>query len=247
MTHVTRSQTGAYEIFVGTGGEAPLLITCEHASNRLPEPWQWHPQDQRLVDTHWAWDPGAADVVRELADEVGAAAVLARFTRLLVDPNRPLDASDLFRELCDDQPVALNLDITESDRHRRLSLYYEPYHDAIDTVIAERRPDFLLAIHSFTPLYEGHNRSVEIGVLHCDQPELASRWRDLLAESGMDVRVNEPYSGGDGFMYSPWRHASNAGCPGLELELRQDLLAHNDRRAELVEWIRYALSETGVI
>lgn len=245
--HVARSQADAYEIYVGTGGEAPLIITCEHASNRLPSQWTWQPQDERLVDTHWAWDPGAADIVRELADDVGAAAVLSRFTRLLVDPNRPIDAPDLFREVCDGAPVALNLDISPSDRNRRIALLYQPYHDAIDTVIAERESELLLAIHSFTPVYEGHQRSVDVGVLHCDQPELAARWRDLLAESGMDVRIDEPYSGGEGFMYSPWQHARVAGCPALELELRQDILAHADRRSELVQWIRYALSETGVI
>ena len=89
-------QDEAVEIYVGGAGDAGVVLTCEHASNRLPEPWKWSERDQRLIDDHWAWDIGAADFSRELADRLGAVAVLARFTRLLVDANRPLDSDTLF-------------------------------------------------------------------------------------------------------------------------------------------------------
>ncbi len=245
---LTPSRDEAYEIVVGgPDGRAPVVLTCEHATNRLPAAWSWTEADERLIDMHWAWDIGAADFTREVCGELGASGVLSRFSRLLVDANRPLDAPDLFREVCDGRVVGLNRELSWTDRHTRLEDYYQPYHDAIDLVLREVQPKLLLAIHSFTPVYEGQQREVELGVLHFDQPELAERWRDLLASTGMDVRVDEPYTGGDGFMYSPWLHSHRQGCPAIELELRQDIVGDPRRRPALVELIRYALVETGVV
>lgn len=245
MTQPSRDE--AYEIFVGGEGKAPVVLTCEHASNRLPARWRWDESDRHLIETHWAWDIGAADLTRELAAELGAPAVLARFTRLLVDPNRPLDSPELFREVCDDLPVVLNLAVYGDDEHFRLADYWQPYHDAIDTVLHEVQPALLLSLHSFTPVYEGERREVEIGVLHSDQFELAQRWRDLLSLSGMDVRIDEPYEGGDGYMYSAYDHSRRFGCPALELELRQDIVGDPAQRPALVRWVRNALEETGFL
>ncbi len=41
-----------------------VLLTCEHASNRLPTPYQWPSADNRLVEDHWAYDPGSEAFTR---------------------------------------------------------------------------------------------------------------------------------------------------------------------------------------
>ena len=56
------------------GDRAGVLVTCEHASERLPSPWSWSERDRRLVGTHWAFDLGAADLAREYAEMVGGVA-----------------------------------------------------------------------------------------------------------------------------------------------------------------------------
>ena len=240
MTHEVHE---AYEI-IGAKGPLDVLLTCEHASNRLPRPWQWPEDDRRLIEMHWAIDIGAEALTRELAAHMPAVGVLARFTRLLVDPNRPLDSSTLFRTEADHQPVRLNQDLSDTERKQRIDHYYRPYHAAIGRCVSKHAPRLILAMHSFTPVYQGHRRAVEIGILHADQPEIAERWRAHLSHSGMDVRINEPYAGGEGFMFAPLHHAREAGIPALELELRQDIVGDPARRPQLVTLLADLLKVT---
>lgn len=238
-------QNDAFEAVIPSNGRARLLLTCEHASNRLPGPWAWQPEDEWLRETHWAWDIGAAAMTRALAERLEGAAVLARFTRLLVDPNRPPEAPDLFLEQAEGRRVALNRDLTDAERRGRVARYHRPLHAAIDRVAESCRPALLVAIHSFTPVWDGVPREVEVGVLHSDQPELAARWaEELRAGSDYEVRINEPYSGERQLIYSVYTHAQTGGMPGLELELNQRLLIDRDSRAALTGLLSEVLSGT---
>src|SRR5687767_3551561 len=87
--------------------DAALLLSCEHASQTMPHARDWHDDDRWLLGTHWAYDIGAAELTRELARATGAPAVLAAFTRLFVDPNRPLDSPTLIREHAEGRAVAM--------------------------------------------------------------------------------------------------------------------------------------------
>ncbi|MFT5430984.1 MAG: putative N-formylglutamate amidohydrolase [Myxococcota bacterium] len=230
--------TDAVHVIKGTG---PVLLTAEHASNRLPPRWDWQGQEH-LATQHWGIDLGIAPLTEALATSLGAPAVLARFTRLLVDPNRPVDSPTLFRDRADGHPVNMNALVTPEGAARRIAEYYEPYHAAIDAQLAQHKCKFLLSMHSFTPLYEGAPRSVEIGVLHPgNSAALAEQWRDALATTGRDVRVNEPYTGSNGYMYSAETHADRFGIPCIELEVRQDLLEDTSNHAEFVTLITAAL------
>lgn len=51
----------------GCGVGQSVLITCEHASNELPAPYQWSENDLVFKDTHWAYDPGAKELTTLLA------------------------------------------------------------------------------------------------------------------------------------------------------------------------------------
>lgn len=80
-----------------------ILITCEHASNLLPPPYRWPRADEWLINSHWSHDIGAATLTKELAVRMGSVAVLSRFSRLLVDPNRPMSSSTLVRTTADNK------------------------------------------------------------------------------------------------------------------------------------------------
>ena len=140
----------AYEILVEDGGSSPIVLCCEHASNDLHRPWG---PDERLQQTHWAWDPGAAAMTRDLARRMGSRAVLARFSRLLIDANRPLYSGTLFRDQADG-PVHLNQDLPDATRLERIRRWWQPYHDALEETCAAAPAQILLSIHSFTPQYE---------------------------------------------------------------------------------------------
>jgi len=213
---------------------APLVLTCEHASEQLPEPWQWSASDLRLKGTHWAFDLGAAELTRELASATGAAAVLTRFSRLLIDANRPLEAPTLFRQNAEGKAVELNAQVEPADAERRRS-YWRAYHDAVDRLVASSAATVVLAIHSFTPVYEGKRRDFEVGVLFDHAQAEAERMAESMAQAGFAVRLNEPYSGKQGFIYAAHHHATRHAKQALEIELRQDLAVDSAARARLVE------------
>jgi predicted N-formylglutamate amidohydrolase len=223
----------AYEETLGHPS-APLVLSCEHASVRLPSPYSWPPEDAWLVGTHWSYDLGARALTLELAAELSASAVLSRFTRLLVDPNRALGQPDLFRELAEGRQIALNRGLDAEERARRIDLYYKPFHAALEQALARCEAPLLLSIHSFTPNYEGEVRSVEIGVLFNQEEAHARALHDTLAHEFAGVRENEPWSGKGGLIYSAEMHASHFGRVALELEVRQDRLEDASYRARLV-------------
>lgn len=215
--------------------DAPVVITCEHASERLPEGWSWPEQDERLRGTHWSHDLGALELTLELAEALAAPAVLSRFSRLLADANRPEDHPDLFRERAEGLPVALNADVPEAERARRLGEYHRPFHAAIDRALAFSRAHTVFSIHTFTPNYEGELRDVEVGVLFNRDEEPAARLRDALRRDLAEVRDNEPWSGKAGLIWSPEHHAESHGRVCLEIEVRQDLAQDAGYRLGLVE------------
>jgi predicted N-formylglutamate amidohydrolase len=237
----------AVERVHGGDGRCPVLITCEHASNFLPPPWAWPAEDARLVDTHWAWDLGVAELVRLLAGGLEATAVLARASRLLIDVNRPLDSDTLLRAVADGEPVRLNTAVHEQDRVARIEQYYAPYHRAIDEEVERVSPRLILSLHSFTPVYEGGApREVQIGVLWDVDEALGRQWAEILRRSRFTIAEQEPYSG-KGFMYSAQHHATNAGIPAIELEIRNDLLLDEAIVPEIAALIAGALAETGAL
>jgi len=234
----------AYELIFATDAQAPVVFTCEHASNRLPAPWSWTEADQRLIEMHWAFDLGIAALTRELAVSMGAGAALSRFTRLLVDPNRPLESDTLFREVADGLPVQLNQGLTEQDRMHRIEGYYRPFHEAAARLVAQSPGAMVVGMHSFTPLYEGEPREVEIGVLYDDDDAMGEAWAEILAQSPYEVRRNQPYTGKKGMMYSPQHHATSQGRVAVEMEIRQDLASDPVHRAAIRKWLARCVEET---
>ncbi len=236
-----------FELRRGQAG-SPVFLSCEHASNRMPEPWSWPAQDLRFRDTHWAIDIGAAELTRDLARALGAPAVLARFSRLLVDPNRELDHPDLFRRQAEGEIVELNRQIDTADRERRVDQLWRPYHEAIDRELARSPAPIFLAIHTFTPVYLGVSRGVEVGVLFDDPEEKPATFlREAILGAGFDARPNEPYSGRSGMMYSSDRHARAHGCLALELELRQDIALSSDIRGRLLRVLAESLRQIATL
>ena len=224
--------TESLEIFRG-GASGPFLFTCEHASARIPPPLSRRvtAEDRRWLGTHWALDLGAAAVTRELARGTGSAAVLARFSRLVCDANRPPGAADWIRHEVQGVPLGFNRAVDQRERRRRLRLYHEAYHHGVDRALAGLAgPVTLVAVHSFTPRLGGERRTMEAGVLFDERYERAARrLARRLARDGLRTALNRPYSGRRGMIHSVQLHGRAHGLPYLELELRQDLIDSSPR------------------
>jgi predicted N-formylglutamate amidohydrolase len=150
--------------------------------------------------------------------------VLSRFSRLLCDPNRAEHEPSLFRDLAEREPVHLNLELSTHERESRLTTYHRPFHAAIDRELDGRAGlHTLLSMHSFTPLYEGQPRALEVGVLFDREDALGEQLVSAFARAGFHVAPNEPYSGKEGLIHSAQVHADRFGLRAVELEVRQDL------------------------
>ncbi|MGB1015620.1 MAG: N-formylglutamate amidohydrolase [Nannocystaceae bacterium] len=231
----------AWEQLRGPAKRADLLLTCEHASLRLPAPWSWPAEDQWLIDTHWSHDIGAAELTRELADSLACDAILSRFTRLLVDPNRAREQDGLFRTEAEGRAIELNGNLSAEEQELRLRGYYQAYHDAISARIQEAQPTCLVSVHSFTPVYQQQQRTMEVGVLFDHDRELAERVGNHLA-GAYKVTYNEPYTAVNGtYAFSAWHHGGVHKIPWIELEVRQDICGDPTARARLVPRLAAAL------
>lgn len=217
----------AFQI-IGEDRPSRWLVTCDHASNRVPD---WvaggnlgiAPTD---MARHIAWDVGAAGLTRALAEELDGPAILSNFSRLVIDPNRGEDDPTLVMRLYDGTIIPANRHIDNAGIEERLDRLYRPYHAAY-AALAARRPDtVIVAIHSFTPCLKGRPpRPWHVGVLHSrldsrfSQPLIAR----LEAEADLCIGDNEPYSGhlpGDAID----RHALTPGRHNTLIELRNDLI-----------------------
>lgn len=216
-----------------------LLILCDHAENRIPSPYGTLGLTPEDLSRHIAYDIGAAGVAEQLAQALGVPALLTRFSRLVIDPNRGLDDPTLVMQLSDGRIVPGNAGIEPREIEARINRYYVPYHHAIDvaidTAIAAGKPPALLAIHSFTQAWKSVPRPWHAAVLWDKDPRLACPLLDgLRAVPGSIVGDNVPYSGelkGD----TLYRHGTLRGLAHALVEIRQDLIRSPEGQAEWAE------------
>jgi predicted N-formylglutamate amidohydrolase len=219
----------AYEIVNPTA--APnLIFVCDHASNALPPEYGTLGLAKTLFGLHIAYDIGAADVTRAVAQAFAAPAILGTYSRLLIDLNRGADDPTLVMKLSDGAIIPGNAKADANEIRARIATYYRPYHDAIEAQVARAKTagvkPILVSIHSFTPEWKGRKRPWHVGVLwDRKDPRLAQPLLDALrAEGDIVVGDNEPYSGeleGDCMA----QHALAHGLAHVLIEIRQDLIA----------------------
>jgi predicted N-formylglutamate amidohydrolase len=216
---------------VNPNGQAPAVLVCDHASNAIPAALGQLGLGPVELGQHIAWDIGAARVARRLAARLDAPAVLAGYSRLVIDCNRPPGDPTSIAEVSDGVFIPGNRDLDDTQADARVNEVFWPYHHAITQALAHRwrhghgRAPALIAIHSFTPVMSGFQRPWHLGVLWNRDPRLAKL---LLARFGANpvlcVGDNEPYSGRNvGFTMDT--HGGAAGLPHVEVEIRQDLIA----------------------
>lgn len=212
-------------------GPAPVVLVCDHASNAIPTSLKQLGLSPAELAQHIAWDIGAAYLVRLLAERLDAPAVLAGFSRLVIDCNRPPGDPASIAQISDGITIPGNRDVDDAHADARLNQVFWPYHHAITQALAhhwrhdQRHAPVLIAVHSFTPVMNGFQRPWHLGVLWNRDPRLAE---PLLAHFRTDAALcvgdNQPYSGREvGFTMDT--HGAAAGLPHVELEIRQDLIA----------------------
>ncbi|MGH6613156.1 N-formylglutamate amidohydrolase [Sphingomonas sp.] len=206
------------------GRSGGILLICDHASNAVP-PGIDLGIDPALLDKHIAIDIGAAPLTEALAAQLGAPAIFATVSRLVIDLHRQPDHPSLMPAISDGHAVPGNID---ADRTSRIARFHAPYHRALAQLIRQHRPTLLASIHSFTPELEqggAGRRPWEAGILYNRDTRAARLAVALLREAGIPTGDNEPYSGRI-LNATLNRHGEANGIASLAIEVRNDEIAN---------------------
>ncbi|MCA0407295.1 MAG: N-formylglutamate amidohydrolase [Proteobacteria bacterium] len=224
---ITPQLAPAFEILPGPA-DAGLLLVCDHAENTIPPDLDQLGLSEAELSRHIAYDIGAKALTHALSGMLNAPAVLSRFSRLVIDPNRGEDDPTLVMRLADGAMVPGNARTGLADVEARLERFYRPYDSAIRTTLEAMEATgimpVMLCVHSFTPQMKGRARPWHATLIWDHDPRFSRPFLAALeAEAGLIIGENEPYQGGL-IGDTVDRHALPRGLAHTLLEVRQDLI-----------------------
>jgi len=229
-------------------GQSPLVLVCEHASCFIPAQFNdlgLPPADRK---SHAAWDPGAYGLAQELSTLLDAQLIASAVSRLVYDCNRPFGAEGAMPPVSEVHNIPGNERLTDADKLARRDEVYQPFHDLLAREVAARPDPIMVTMHSFTPVYKGEKRDVELGILHSKDTRLADAIMSLSSE--MNMQLNEPYGPTDAVMHTVETHAEPFGHHNVMIEVANNLIAteaDQERVAvELERLLREAIAKLGV-
>jgi predicted N-formylglutamate amidohydrolase len=205
-----------------------VVVSCEHAGNRLPDRFRSLFRGQRKVlSTHRAWDPGALDLARTIARTLDAPLVANTVSRLLIECNRSADHPQLFSEFSRRLP--------REDKEYLRNRHYLPHRGAVEAVVKSgirtHGSVVHIGVHTFTPVLDGRRRNADVGLLfdprRAAEAVFCELWIIALARFApeLHVRHNYPYRGTSDGLTTTLRGKFSANrYLGIELEVNQQLV-----------------------
>jgi predicted N-formylglutamate amidohydrolase len=211
-------------------GRSPFLLTSDHYGNTIPRALRDLGLSSSELTRHIAWDPGIAGVAETLSNDLGAHLIAQRYSRLVIDCNRPPQAPSSIPRISEATLIPGNADLAEEAAATRRRQIFDPYHrriaEVIDARLRDSVPTVLVSLHSFTPVYAGIARPWHIGTLYHRDTKLAPLLLKLLRrETDLVVGDNEPYAVSDDTDYTIPVHGEARGLMNTGIEIRQDLIA----------------------
>lgn len=202
-----------------------LIISCEHAGNEVPREYSHLFENNTApLETHRGIDIGALQLTNTIAAKMQQEPYLHTVTRLLVDLNRSVQSPTLFSEYTREEPLSVREDIFEK--------YYRPHRKKVEQrvqqIVNEGDCALHVGIHTFTPVWDGQERDVDVGFLYDPtrkgEQQFCQHWRKELAlkYKGLRLRMNQPYRGTmDGFTTYLRRNYPGQDYLGMEIEVSQ--------------------------
>src|SRR5476649_2190911 len=142
-----------------TIGPSPFLLTCDHYGRALPRVLGDLGLPAAELERHIAWDIGIAGVADALSRHLNAHLIAQRYSRLVIDCNRPPNAASSIPVISEATAIKANEDLAREAAQARRQAIFDPYHrriaEVIDTRQREGKPVVLVSLHSFTPVYAG--------------------------------------------------------------------------------------------
>ncbi|WP_299743264.1 N-formylglutamate amidohydrolase [uncultured Tateyamaria sp.] len=236
-----------------TRGDAAssMVLVCEHASHFIPSEFDDLGLPEPARRSHVAWDPGARGVALGMSQYLQAALVEAKVSRLVYDCNRPPEATDAMPAKSEAFAISGNEGLTKQDRAQRAQSYYYPFHHALAEQIQAHTSPIIITIHSFTPVYNGFARDVEVGILHDADARLADAFLTTAPNhTDLQVQRNAPYGPEHGVTHTLKTHAVPHGYLNVMIEIRNDLITTGSTQLDMAKtlssWAVDALATLGV-
>lgn len=231
-------------VMINPTGISPVVLVCEHASNAIPDAYNGLGLAQDVLNAHIAWDPGAMGVAKDMAARLDAKLVASAVSRLVYDCNRPPCATDAVPEKSEIYAIPGNTGLDPAAKAKRAAQVYAPFRAQLVEALAATNAPILVTIHSFTPIYNGTRRDLDIGILHDADARLADAMLGL-DQGELRVARNQPYGPEHGVTHTLKEHALGAGHLNVMIEIRNDLIATSAQQARfgalLAEWVEAAL------
>jgi predicted N-formylglutamate amidohydrolase len=229
-------------------GRSPFLLTCDHYGRLIPRVLGDLGLPESELERHIAWDIGIAGVAETLSDHLGAHLVAQRYSRLVIDCNRPPAAASSIPRISEATTISGNEGISRETAELRRQVIFDPYHRRIDEVIDQRThqglPTVLVSLHSFTPVYAGIARPWHIGTLyHRDKALAPLLLIHLRGEADLVVGDNEPYAVSDETDYTIPVHAEMRGLMNTGIEIRQDLIGDQSGQQQWADRLAQLFAE----
>jgi predicted N-formylglutamate amidohydrolase len=224
-------------------GKSAVLLVCEHASRLIPEGLGKLGLDDAAAQSHIAWDPGALALATRLSAALDATLIAHKISRLVYDCNRPPESAQAVRAESEVYSIPGNTGLSAAQYAARTDYIYRPFQRAVAEAVKTRPQTVLVTIHSFTPVYNGTPRAVEVGILHDSDRRLADAMLDAAVQnSAYNVQRNAPYGPEDGVTHTLKEHAVAHGLPNVMIEVRNDLLAEEAGVKAVANWLEGLLT-----
>ena len=231
-TLLSASDPAPVEI-VNPDSAAPVLLVCEHAGRAVPAALGALGVSNEVLTSHRGWDIGAEAVARHLAGALDAPLVIQRYSRLVIDANRPPGSDDSMPWTSDGIDIPGNWTLTPEDRMRRVAEIFEPFDQAITQGFSAHPRKAAFSIHSYTPRFGGADRPWHAGFLTRQSPKTAERLMASVAGAAPDLvlGLNQPYQVDSQTDWFIPVHAETRGLPHCLIEIRNDQIGHSDGAA----------------
>jgi predicted N-formylglutamate amidohydrolase len=210
-------------------GRSPFLLTCDHYGRAIPHLLGDLGLPETELARHIAWDIGIAGVANLLSKQLDAHLIGQRYSRLVIDCNRPPRSPSSIALISEATLIPGNEGLAREAVEARQRQVFDPYHRRIAEVIDRRQRDkipiVLVSLHSFTPVYAGIARPWHVGTLYHRDTRLPSLLLEgLRAQGDLVVGDNEPYAVSEETDYTIPVHGDARGLMNSGIEIRQDLI-----------------------
>ncbi len=222
---------------INPNGKAPIVLICEHASNFIPSFLHDLGLSSKGMLSHAAWDIGAYEMACKISELLDAPLIASKVSRLVYDCNRAPESGVGIPSKSEKIEVPGNKNLSKNEINDRINFVYEPFHELINQTIyhpnrvslsKQHSSPAIITLHSFTPVYFGEERSVELGILHDKDDCLAKlMMQEAISRTQLKTEFNSPYDVSDNVMHTINKHAREQDFMNVMIEVKNDLLSNS--------------------